>query len=122
MAVNIKISKDCILVESLSGVRTEEILNAIMDVFRLDEFKDKNVIWSFMEGPILLIPSDFEKIERLVRENYPAKISGNKAALVVKSRFMKGLADKFVNDHQNRLPVEIKVFSEFKPAKTWIGA
>ena len=121
MTPKIKVKKDYILVESLAGLETLEILKTVTDLFNLNEFKNRNVIWSFSEGPILLVPDDFDRIFKLIETKYHFSKNGKKAAMIAETPFIKGLVDKFIRQYRNRLPFKIKGFSDFQAAKNWIS-
>ena len=121
MTIKINVKKDYILLESLSGVDVQELLNTLKDLYNLDQFKGRNVIWSFNEGPILLVPDDFERIFKCVRTKCLPQMKENKTALVAKPLFMNGLADSFIHRYRNQLPFKIKAFTDLQAAQNWIS-
>ena len=119
MTIKIKVKKDYIMVEFLSGADVWEILDSIEKLFYMDQINNRNIIWLFHEGPIFLIPDDFERVSELFRTNYSPHLNWNKTAIVTEPLFMKGLANKFVNQYRNKLPFKIRVFSDLQDARNW---
>lgn len=119
MDVKISIQTDYILVEPPKGLNYWDLLEGLAKIVNLAEYGEKNDIWVFRDGPVMLTYDDFYKIRDLINEHYPKNVKRHKTALVVETGFQLGLAESFI-EIGKELPFETKVFSKIQSAVDWV--
>ena len=119
MDVKVSIQTDYILVEPPKGLNYWDILVGLGKIVHLAEYSEKNDIWVFRDGPVMLTYEDLYKIRDLIKEYYPRNMKRNKTALVVETGFQFGLAESF-SEIGKQLPFETKVFANIQSAEDWI--
>jgi hypothetical protein len=120
MPVKITIKNNYILVEPRTNGYWE-ILEAFGKLFQMPEYLDKNTIWVMPEGPIEGSYDDLYKFRDFAAKNYPKSAKQeNKSAIVVKTGLLRGLVDLWAKIAED-MPYEIKVFSDIRDAKKWLG-
>ena len=119
MGIEISIKDDYILVEPPKGVIYWDILEGLTKIYSLVRDIDKNDIWVFRDGPVILVYEDLFKIRDLICEHYPTNVRRNKTALVVETGIQLDLAENFA-EIADELPFETKVFSDIRSAEDWI--
>lgn len=119
MTVKISVLETYILVEPSQGVNYWDILEGCIIISNMKEFLDKNDIWIFKEGPLMLTINDLYKLHNIIVEHYPKVTRERKTAIVVESGYMSGLVDRFLGV-SNKLPFTLKVFNDLVSAENWI--
>ena len=119
MDSDITIQKDYILLEPLSGINYWEILESIGRLMNMEEYREKNDIWVFRDGPVMLLYDDLYKLKDIIEEHHPKNAKRNKTAIVVETGLQFGMADEFAKIAED-LPCEIRVFSDMQSAEDWI--
>ena len=119
MDVKVSIQTDYILVEPPKGLNYWDILVGLGKIVHLAEYSEKNDIWVFRDGPVMLTYEDLFKIGDLIKEYYPRNMKRKKTALVVETGFQFGLAESFI-EIGKQLPFETRVFANIQSAEDWI--
>jgi len=119
MTVNISVLDSYILVEPSQGVNYWDILEGSVKLSRMKEFEEKNDLWIFKAGPLMLAISDLYKLQDIIFEHYPEVARERKTAIVVESGFMSGLVKTFIGLSAN-LPFQLEVFDDLASAEKWI--
>ncbi len=119
MLPEITIKEDYILIEPLEPEFWEVYLS-LGKLLKMPEYRYKNVIWNFNEGPLRITYDDLYRIKGLLEENYPENVKLNKkAALVVAGGLHAAMATEYTKIAAD-FPVEFKVFSDLAAAEKWI--
>ncbi len=119
MLPEITIKEDYILIEPLEPEFWEVYLS-LGKLLKMPEYRYKNVIWKFNEGPLRITYDDLYRIKGLLEENYPENVKLNKkAALVVAGGLHAAMATEYTKIAAD-FPVEFKVFSDLAAAEKWI--
>ena len=119
MTVEISVSENYILVEPSPGLNYWDILEGASKISKMKEFKEKNDIWIFETGTILLSINDLYKLHDIIVKHYPNVKRIRKTAVVVDSGFMSGLAGTFIGLFDD-LPFKLKVFKDLASAEKWV--
>ena len=120
MESDITIQRDYILLEPLSGINYWEILESIGRLMNMEEYREKNDIWVFRDGPVMLLYDDLYKIKNIIKEHYLKNAKRNKTAILAETGLQLGMADEFAKIATD-LPCDIKVFSSKRSAEEWIS-
>ena len=119
MESKITIKENYILIEPLEP-EFWEIYLSLGKLLKMPEYRHKNVIWNFNEGPLRITYDDLYKIKGLLEENYPENVRPNKkAALVVAGGLQTAMATEYTKIAED-FPVEFRVFSDLDAAEKWI--
>jgi hypothetical protein len=119
MAIKISVLESYILVEPDPGLDYWDILEGSIKLSNMKEFAEKNDIWIFKPGPLMLTIKDLYKIQDIISEHYPKVPRERKTAVVVESGFMSGLVNTFT-ELSNNLPFRLKVFDDLSSAEKWV--
>lgn len=119
MTVNISVLESYILVEPGYGVNYWDILEGSIKLSKTREFAEKNDIWVFKEGPLMLTIDDLFRLQDIIFEHYPEVSRERKTAIVVESGFMSGLVKTFMEISAD-LPFKLRVFEDLASAENWI--
>ena len=111
--------KGYVLVKPAAGISYWDILTAVGELLKHDEFVDKNDLWVFREGTLHLALSDLEVIKKFGVNHYPRSAGHKKTAIVVETHFQRALAETYITTGEEH-PREIQIFSDFKEAEAWI--
>jgi hypothetical protein len=97
-----------------------EIWETLARLFQMPEYADKNVIWIFNPGPLNIAYDELYKIKDFLKENFPETAKPDKrTAIVVSTGLHTAMATEYIRLAED-LPVELRVFSEFRAAEKWI--
>ena len=118
MAPKITVKKDYILVEP-KEVDYWEIWEGVKKLRSLPEFFEKNNIWVFHESQIKLKYHQLYDLKDFIKEMYPENKTKNKTAVVVETDAQSAMAIAFSRIAE-KLPLEIKIFTDFQAAEDWI--
>lgn len=119
MDIEISIQEDYILVEPPNGINYWEILECIGRLMNMDGYREKNVIWEFRDGPVMILYDDLYKIRNIIKEHYIKNVKQNKTAILAETGLQLGMAGEFAKIAKD-LPCDIRVFSDMRSAKDWI--
>ena len=78
LTVHITSNDDYILIDFKSGMHYWEIIEGISRLLEKPEFKDKDDVWLFREGPLKILFSDLYSVKALVEKRYPDSSKGMK--------------------------------------------
>ena len=119
MESKITIKKDYILVE-IQERAFLEITALLGRLFRTSDYLNKDAIWLFRQGLLQMAYEDLYKIKDFIIEHYPDNAkTDKKVALVAETGFDTAIATEYVKIVKG-LPLEFRVFSDFKAAEEWI--
>jgi hypothetical protein len=119
MPLNITDKDSYILVEPSKGMDYWEIMEGISKLFSMPEFKDKNDVWVFKDGPLKMYFNDLYSIIDSVAKLYPEGSKAKKTAIITETGVQHSLATLY-SDIGKDLPRKIRVFSDLKSAIDWI--
>jgi hypothetical protein len=85
----------------------------------MPEFKDKNDVWVFKDGPLKMYFTDLYSIIDSVAKLYPEGSKAKKTAIITETGVQHSLATLY-SDIGKDLPRKIRVFSDLKSAIDWI--
>ena len=119
MDTEISIQEDYILVEPPNGINYWAILEGIGRLINMNGDHEKNVIWEFRDGPVMLGYDDLYKLKNIIKEHHLKNPKRIKTAILTESGFQLGLANEFAKIAKD-LPCEIGVFSDLRSAQGWI--
>ena len=119
MDLEITVQNKYILVEPPKGINYWEILEGIGRLMHMNGYREKNVIWEFRDGPVMLLYDDLYKIKNIIKEHYLKNAKRNKTAILAETGLQLGMADEFTKIAAD-LPCDIKVFSSKRSAEEWI--
>jgi hypothetical protein len=119
MESKVTVNQDYILVEPSVGVIYWEILECLGKLRGTPEYKNKNYIWVFRTGPLMMAYDDLYRLKNIIDENYPQNARPTKTAIVVETGMQFGMANEF-KDLLKELPYQINVFYDFEAAKKWV--
>jgi hypothetical protein len=119
MPLNITDKDSYILVEPSKGMDYWEIMEGISKLFSMPEFKDKNDVWVFKDGPLKMYFTDLYSIIDSVAKLYPEGSKAKKTAIITETGVQHSLATLY-SDIGKDLPRKIRVFSDLKSAIDWI--
>lgn len=119
MGIKISLQEAYILVEPPRGINYWDLLEGLAKIVNLAEYGEKNDIWIFREGPVMLVEEDLYKLKDLIKEHYPKNVKRNKTALVFETGLRFSLAEHYV-EIVKELPFETMVFSDIRSAEDWV--
>lgn len=119
MPLKITIKENYILIESSAGMVYWDIIEGILKLFAMPEFRNKNDIWLFKNGQLKMMYSDLHNIKDMAEKLYPDGSKGTKTAIVTQTAVQHSLAALY-SDLAEGLPRKVKVFPDLRSAKAWI--
>jgi hypothetical protein len=119
MSLNITDTDDYIIVEFSKGMDFWEIMEGIPKICSVPEFKDKNDIWVFRDGQLIILYSDLYYLKNSAEKFYPKVSKAQKTAIVTATGIQHSLATLYSDIGQD-LPRKIRVFSDLKSAQDWV--
>ena len=119
MSLKINSTDEYIIVEFSKGMDFWEIMEGIHKICSMPGFKDKNDIWVFRDGQLIILYADLYDLKNWVEKFYPKVPKAQKTAIVTATGIQHSLATLYSDICQD-LPRKIRVFSDLKSAEDWV--
>jgi hypothetical protein len=121
MPVNISDADELLLVEVGPGFNFWEILEGVFKTSPRNGISEKNQVWNVRDGaPTVKFDELFQLYDHIL-EYYPKLSKRRKIALVTEPGFASIIVDAFLVVAQ-KLPCELRKFSDIKEARSWAAA
>lgn len=116
----ISVHTDYILVNFMSKVSYMDIIPAAIDMFKMDELQQMNILWVINDSRFILPFHLFNYLTTMIKSYYMQHVYVNHRFAIVVSSHLQGASFELFKNSLADTACRIKVFTDQDAAKQWI--